>query len=135
MAIERMREGGEFPRPQVRSKKQYALAAGIGAFVVFETVVNHYLRDILGSVAGEETHLGKLTSQGREFSPQDLAAFRGSFVGKCDGEIPHAYLAKPGMQQVDGLGEGFPGGSGQRTWKRSDGFSHEPQEAVLKPFA
>src|ERR1022692_3670974 len=102
MSLERVGEGRQFPGSQVRGEKQYALAAGLGAFVVFESVVDDDVGDIFAGVTGKEADFGKLASERDEFSAHKTAAiFEGQFwKGQC--EVAHADGAQAAVNMVDG---------------------------------
>ena len=83
MALQRVREGGEFPGAEVSGEKKDAFAAGVGALEVFEAVVDDYAGDILASVAGEEADFGELAAEGNEFSAKQAAALARGISGKA----------------------------------------------------
>ena len=73
--MQRVREGGKFPCPEVSGEKENAFAAGVGALKIFEAIVDDDLRNIFARVPGEKADFGELAAEGDKFSAQQFAAF------------------------------------------------------------
>ncbi len=58
VAMQGMYKGGELPAAKVSGEEQHALAAGEGAFVVFEAVVNHHAAHVIQGVSGKLADFG-----------------------------------------------------------------------------
>ena len=70
-------------------RKRTPLPRAIGAFVVFEAVVDDDAGDIFFGVAWEEADFGELASEGDEFSAKDAATFARRTCREGERQIAH----------------------------------------------
>ena len=96
-----MRECGKLPASEVTGEKKNPFAAGESALIVFKSVIDDDVGDVLASVRREQTDLGKLAAKGDEFSANKTAAFGKRHEGKSHAEITHAHPAQTRIDVVD----------------------------------
>ena len=125
-------EGRKLPASEVAGEQEHAFAAGAGMLVVFESVVDDDLVDVVERVLGKVTDLGELTAERGELSAENAGALGSSFVGECHGEIAHADLAQARVEKIDEPAEADADGAGQRARQNAEEFDERPGCRVLE---
>src|SRR5215467_15936170 len=113
----------------MRSKKQHTFAACVSPFVIFQSVVNHNLVNILWSVARKLAELGEFSPKRSENAAQNLLPFSLSFFGKDHLQVAHPNLPQAKMQQIHRLRNR----NGKRPRQRSRQDSQDLEERPGRP--
>ncbi len=130
--MQRMNESGKLPSAKVGGEKQDALAAGEGAFVVFEAVVDHYAAYIIQGVSGKLANLGQLTSQRGKFSAQNLDMFAASSFPAGPSPGFSCQHGAGELQQIDQSGQRDGSRARQGTRQKTQNFDERPRKRVLE---
>jgi hypothetical protein len=101
MAVERAGEGAELPGSEVSGEKQDAFAALVGAFVVFEALIDDRTRNIFTGVTGEEADFGQLTPERDELSAKQAAAIGIRDFREGESEVAEADATQASVNCVD----------------------------------
>jgi hypothetical protein len=132
VAVERMSEGGKLPAAEVRGQEKNALGAGVGALVVFESVIDDDLFDVVGRVFGKLADFSELAAERGEDPAKDAGAFGLGFFGKGHGEIAHTNAAQFAVEKVDDLGEADADGPRGGPRQDTENFDERPGCRVLE---
>ena len=135
MSVERVRKGGQLPRAQVSGEKQHTFAASQRALVVFESLIDNGLADVLARVSREQANLGDVASEGCKDTVKNLLAFCARLLRKSEFEIPHTDAAQLPMQQIDEPRDGDAGGASQRPGQCADQLDENPRQRVFESVA